>query len=104
MTIEVGARYPRQFAGLVGISGYVFEPERLVKELSPVAKEQRFLMTHGLQDPVVPFAVTQTQVKVLKAASLNIAWHEFNKEHTIAGEPELRLIRDFITDGYGKKS
>jgi len=47
MTIEMGARYPHLFAGLVGISGYVFEPERLVKELSPVAKQQRFLITHG---------------------------------------------------------
>ena len=94
MTIEVGARYPHKFAGLVGVSGYVFEPERLVKEFSPMAKEQRFLVTHGLQDPVVPFAVTREHIKVLKAASLNIAWHEFRKEHTIAGEPEIRLIRE----------
>jgi phospholipase/carboxylesterase len=103
MTIEVGARYPHQFAGLVGISGYVFEPERLVKELSPAAKEQRFLVTHGLQDPVVPFAVTRAHIKMLKAASLNIAWHEFNKEHTIAGEPEVRLIREFIKEGFQPK-
>jgi phospholipase/carboxylesterase len=104
MTIEVGARYPHQFAGLVGISGYVFEPERLVKELSPVAKEQRFLVTHGLQDPVVPFAVTHKQINLLKAAGLNIAWHEFKKAHTIAGEPEVRLIRDFIAAGYQKQA
>jgi phospholipase/carboxylesterase len=100
MTIEVGARYPRKFAGLVGISGYVFEPERLVKEMSPVAKEQRFLVTHGVQDPVVPFAVTREQINLLKSAGLNIAWHEFKKAHTIAGEPEVRLIRDFIKAGY----
>src|SRR2546422_5501579 len=28
MTIELGLRYPHLFAGLVGISGYVHEPER----------------------------------------------------------------------------
>ncbi len=50
MTIEAGCRYPHRFAGLVGISGYVFDPERLVAELSPVAREQRILMTHGHQD------------------------------------------------------
>jgi phospholipase/carboxylesterase len=104
MTIEVGARYPHKFAGLVGISGYVFEPERLVKELSPLAKEQRFLVTHGLQDPVVPFAVTREHIKVLKAASLNVAWHEFMKEHTIAGEPEIKLIREFVKEGFQPKA
>src|SRR5580658_5690097 len=36
MTLDVGMRYPHRFAGLVGISGYVLEPERLVRELSPV--------------------------------------------------------------------
>jgi phospholipase/carboxylesterase len=100
MTIEVGARYPHKFAGLVGVSGYVFEPEELVEELSPVAREQRFLVTHGLEDQVVPFAVTREHINVLKAASLNISWHEFMKAHTIAGEAEVDLVRDFIVAGY----
>ena len=56
MTIEVGARYPHRFAGLVGISGYVSDPEELVEELSPVARQQRLLITHGFEDPIVPFA------------------------------------------------
>ncbi len=100
MTIEVGARYPHKFAGLVGISGYVYEPEELVAELSPMAREQRFLVTHGLEDQVVPFAVTREHINVLKAASLNISWHEFMKAHTIAGEAEVDLVRDFIVAGY----
>jgi phospholipase/carboxylesterase len=100
MTIDAGARYPHRFAGLVGISGYVWEPDQLVKEFSPVAREQRFLVTHGFQDPVLPFGKTRDQIKQLQAAGLNIAWHEFAKSHTIAGEPELELIRDFIVAGY----
>lgn len=103
MTIEMGARYPHVFAGLVGISGYVFEPERLVKELSPVAKQQRFLITHGTQDPLIPFALVREQINMLKAAGLNISWHEFMKAHTIAGEQELEDVRDFISAGFGEK-
>src|SRR5471032_1733591 len=37
MAMDVGLRYPHNFAGLVGISGWVFEIEKLLKELSPVA-------------------------------------------------------------------
>jgi phospholipase/carboxylesterase len=102
MTMEAGARYPHLFAGLVGISGHIYEPEEMVKELSPVALKQRFLITHGYQDPIIPFASTREQVNILKAAGLNINWHEFMKAHTIAGEMEVSVIRDFVTSLYTK--
>ncbi len=100
MAIEIGLRYPRRFAGIVGISGYVCEPEKLVEELSPVASRQRLLITHGTLDPMIPFAVVREQVNVLKSAGLHIEWHEFVKPHTIAGEDELEVIRKFVRAGY----
>jgi len=104
MAVEVGCRYPHRFAGIVGISGYVCEPETLVRELSPVAKAQRFLLTHGTYDPLLPIAVTREQAKTLKAASLNIEWREFQKEHTIAGEEELEVVRKFVQSGFAGES
>jgi phospholipase/carboxylesterase len=100
MTLETGWRYPKRFAGLIGISGYIHNPTQLLAELSPVAREQRVLMTHGTYDPLIPFAGTQQQVKRLQAEGLRIEWHEFAKEHTIAGEEELAVIRNFIVGGY----
>ena len=100
MAIEIGLRYPRRFAGIVGISGYVCEPEKLVEELSPVASRQRLLITHGTLDPMIPFAVVREQVNVLKSAGLHIEWHEFVKPHTIAGKDELEVIRKFVRAGY----
>jgi predicted esterase len=96
MTVDAGFRYPHRFAGLVGVSGYVHEPEKLVEELSPVAAQQRMLFTHGTDDPLIPFAEVREQVNILKAAGLHIEWHEFVKAHTIAGEEELGLIREFV--------
>jgi len=104
MAIEVGCRYPHRFAGIVGISGYVCEPETLVQELSPVARAQRFLLTHGTYDPLLPIAVTREQVKTLKAAGLNLEWREFQKEHTIAGEEELEVVRKFVQSGFAGES
>lgn len=100
MTIDVGFRYPHRLAGLVGVSGYVHEPARLLQELSPVAKEQRMLFTHGTQDPLIPCAEVRQQVDGLKAAGLNITWREFAKVHTIAGDEELDVIRDFVSGGF----
>lgn len=100
MTWEAGLRYPRRFAGLVGISGYVHDERRALTELSPVAREQRFLITHGTDDPMIPFDAVKCQVQLFKAAGLNIDWREFEKGHTIAGEEELDIIREFVCDRF----
>ncbi|MGD0744353.1 MAG: serine esterase [Verrucomicrobiota bacterium] len=99
MAIEIGLRYPHRLAGIVGISGWVCEPEKLLKELSPVATQQRLLVTHGTLDPLVPFDLTRGQIRQLKAAGLNVEWCEFTKVHTIA-EDELAVVRDFVRAGY----
>lgn len=100
MSIETGLRYPHRLAGIVGISGWVFEIENLIRDLTPVARSQRLLMTHGHFDPLLPFAEAQQQARQLKSAGLNIAWHEFPKEHTIYGAEEITAIREFVRAGY----
>jgi len=99
MSIDVGLRYPHRLAGIVGISGYVCEPQKLVKELSPVSLQQRLLITHGTQDPMIRFAEARGQMDILKAAGVNLDFREFVKAHTIAGEAEIKVIRDFVCAG-----
>src|SRR5947208_15899857 len=67
MTWEAGLRYPHRLAGLVGISGYAHDEKRALKELSPVARAQRFLITHGTMDPMVHLNSVKLQVVALKA-------------------------------------
>ena len=104
MAIEAGLHYPHRLAGIVGISGWIFELEKLVRELSPVARQQRLLMTHGTSDPMVPIDKVRPQIPLLKAAGLHLEWHEFMKAHTVAGEEEISVIRDFVRAGYSKWS
>lgn len=99
MTLETGLRYPHRFAGLIGLSGYVLDPQVLLREASPIAKEQRVLMTHGRQDPLIPFADVKKQMEQLKVGGIQIEWHEFNKAHTIC-EPEILVVRKFIADAF----
>lgn len=95
MTLETGWRYPHKFAGLVGISGYVLDVPGLLREASPVAREQRVLVTHGRQDPLIPFVDVKRQMEQLQAGGIPLEWHEFNKPHTIV-EEEIALIRTFV--------
>lgn len=100
LSIEIGLRYPHRFAGIVGISGYTLAPEVLVHELSPAATGQRFLLTHGTHDPLLPIEHVRPQIDILRRAGLQIEWREFVKEHTIAGEKEMSVIREFVQNCY----
>lgn len=100
MTVDVGLRYPHRLAGLVDISGWVYEIETLLRELSPEARAQRLLISHGPFDPLIPFDEVQKQAQTLKTARLKVEWHQFPKAHTIYGEEELGVIREFVRAGY----
>jgi phospholipase/carboxylesterase len=103
MAIEVGVRYPHRLAGIVGISGFVCDPEKLVSEKSPIAPQQRFLITHGTLDPMIRFAIAHEQIKFLQSSGLKIEFREFLKDHTILDE-ELELVRGFVRAGYAGKA
>jgi phospholipase/carboxylesterase len=100
MAVETGLHYPHRLAGIVGISGWVFEIEKLIRDLTPVAKSQRLFVSHGHYDPLLPFAEAKNQAQQLKAAGLNLTWHEYPKEHTVHGVEEITDIRAFIQAGY----
>lgn len=95
MTLETGLRFPHKLAGLIGVSGWVHDDAALLNELSPVAKEQKILWTHGTRDPLIPFAKVKGQVDRMRAAGLQIQWEEFQKEHTFAPK-EVQVIREFV--------
>jgi phospholipase/carboxylesterase len=100
MTIETGLRYPHRFAGLAGVSGHLLDPRQLLAELAPTAKDQRLLVTHGSHDPLIPCPAVREQIQQLQSAGLRIEWREFAKAHTIDGERELSVIREFVRAGF----
>ena len=100
MTLETGLCYPQKLAGLIGISGYIHDLESLINRAAPISKQQKILITHGTDDPLLPFLHVKKQIQKMKELGYNIEWHEFQKEHTIAGEEELKVIRDFAIKTY----
>ena len=103
MTLEAGLRYPHRFAGLIGLSGYVLDPQVVLRETSPLAKEQRLFVTHGRQDPLIPCHKVKEQMDELRAGGLALEWHEFDKPHTII-EPEIELMRKFVAQSMGREA
>jgi phospholipase/carboxylesterase len=101
MAFDAGWRFPRRLGALVGISGYIFEPEVLLCELGPEAKSVPALFTHGTEDPVVLIEPVRDQARQLQAAGLDLTWKEYRKAHTVAGEAEVGVIRSFLVKSLG---
>jgi phospholipase/carboxylesterase len=72
MALQVGLRRPVPFAGIVGFSGWLFEPEALATE---TASRPPVLLVHGDQDPMVPFASLGQAERTLTAAGVEVAAH-----------------------------
>ena len=96
MTVETGFRYSHQLAGCIGVSGFIHRADALVADQSSHAKQQRFLMTHGTQDPLIPSGPVKDQMGLLQRQGFNFKWQEYPKEHTIYGEVELQCFREFL--------
>ena len=95
LTFEFGARYEKKLAGYLAISGYIYNPELLLKEMNPALKDANWLCTHGTHDDVLPYATSKAQVETLQNAGFNIEFKSYPKVHTIA-EDELRMIKEWI--------
>ena len=78
MALDVAARLP--VAGVVACSGYPHEGWQPEPPLAPV------LLSHGRQDPVVPFAASQEVQRRLQAAGGQVTLLPFSGGHSIDAE------------------
>lgn len=102
MTLESGLRFRLPLAGLVAISGWAHEPGRLAAEAPGHARSVPVLMTHGTFDPLLGIEHVRPQATQLKAAGFDLAWQEFDKEHTIAGRAEVQFIARFLEQCFNR--
>ncbi len=100
MAIDAGLRSPDPLAAIVGISGWVDQPARLAAEAPASARRVPVLLTHGTGDAVVPIERVRPLARELQAAGFDVAWQEFEKEHTVAGRAEILFIRRFLESAF----
>ena len=96
LSLDVGLRYPQPLAGILGISGYLFDPDRIAAEATPHAFTMPWLLTHGTRDDLLPIGPTREHADLLKAAGIPLEWREFTKGHTIDPRVEVPVLRTFL--------
>jgi phospholipase/carboxylesterase len=101
MALHVGLRRQRPFAGIVGFSGRLLDPELLPSE---IVSRPPVLLVHGDQDPVVPFESLAAAEAALAAAGVPTHAHVSpGAAHGIAPDG-LGLAVGFIRQCLGLES
>jgi phospholipase/carboxylesterase len=95
ISADVAMHYPKRLGGVIGISGYFQFYPRWRQEISPLAKQTPWLLTHGSKDDVLPIADTRFGVEKLRSVGLNVAWVESEKDHVFE-ETEYPIIRNWV--------
>ncbi|MGV3773389.1 MAG: alpha/beta hydrolase [Verrucomicrobiales bacterium] len=103
MSVETAVRCNHQLAGVIGVSGYLHEPTTLLAEASPTARSQRFLITHGTRDTLLPIQMVRGQVEAMRLAGFTVTWKEYDKGHNMI-EPEFFDIKETICRWHGKEA
>lgn len=89
MALDVGSQLP--LAALVACSGYPHEGWQPAEPAPPA------LLSHGLEDPVVPFAASEEALRRLRQAGGSAELLPFAGGHTI-GEAVLPAIAAFVRE------
>ena len=94
MALDVGSGLP--LAGIVACSGYPHEGWEPEASTAPV------LLSHGREDPVVPYAASEEALRRLQAAGTTARLLPFNGGHTIDASV-LPQIAAFVRGALGEQ-
>ena len=98
MTLEFGSRHADRLGGYIGISGYSYDPQTLLREMNPDVNNGDWLITHGTDDEMLPVENTRAQMKALTDGGFTIDYREYVKTHTVDFQRELPEIRKWLQE------
>lgn len=76
---------PQRVAGVIIQSGYMPQEAGLKIDEAGL-KKKPFILTHGVQDPLLPIDWARRSRDILQKLEVNLEYHEFNMEHNVTAE------------------
>ena len=85
---------PQRVAGVIAQSGYIPHESGLQIDEAAVTGKP-FILTHGIQDELLPVEWARRSRDTLKRLGVNLEYHEFNMGHQIS-EESLAVINTWL--------
>lgn len=90
MSLDVGFRIADKLAGIVVMSGALYEDDP-----PPFAPQPPVLIVHGTQDDMIPVLAARRTRRVLESHGVEPEYHEFPMGHFVTPE-SMGIVADFI--------
>lgn len=99
IALHLGLRHPDRLAGILALSTYLHDHERLTEEVSFASVDVPIFMAHGRLDPMIPITRAITGREVLLRHNYRVEWHEYAMGHQVCPE-EIRDIGNWLDRVY----
>ena len=83
MALHTGLHYPKRLAGILALSTFLAEGEKLATTKSQINAEIPILMCHGQHDAVLPMSLGKSSLLNLRAAGYAVDWREYPMAHEV---------------------
>ena len=95
IAIHTALRFPQRLAGLIALSGYLLQRDKLSLQGSAANKELPIFMAHGEYDDIVPRALADMSRNLIVQQGYRVEWHAYPIGHEVSPQ-EVADIAQWI--------
>ena len=99
IALHLGLRSQTSFAGIMALSTYLHDHERIAEEVSFASIDTPILMAHGQMDAMIPMARAITSRDALTSLGYQVEWREYGMGHEVSPQ-EIADISAWLNARY----
>jgi phospholipase/carboxylesterase len=99
IALELGLSLDRKIAGIMALSTYVHDHERITDRVGFTNIDTSIFMAHGINDPVIPITRAITSRQALLNLAYPVEWHEYAMGHQVCPQ-EIAQISQWLNQIY----
>ena len=100
IALHLALRSQARFAGVMALSTYLHDHERIGEEVSFASIDTPIFMAHGQMDPMIPMARAITSRDALTALGYQVEWREYGMGHQVSPQ-EIADIGEWLKGRFG---
>lgn len=101
MAFHTGLFYPKRLAGILALSTFLAEGEKLAAGKAAANEHIPILMCHGQRDAVLPMSLGKSSLLSLRNAGYSVEWREYPMAHEVCRD-EIGDISRWLQDVLGQ--
>jgi len=86
IALQAGLTLPHKFAGIVALSSYLPMSDEDLGSIDSSRLSIPVFIAHGSADDVIQSSIGLDSSERLKAANMQVEWHEYNMPHSVSQE------------------